>query len=101
MSHTSGPTPEKLMQILTGGWAAAVLGAGARHRLFDALEPDGAAAGAVAKKTGISLRGAQALLDGLTGLACSSGATAVITTAPMLPHSFYRVAPSISPAWGR
>ena len=64
----SGPTPDKVMQLVTGGWAASVLGAAARHGLCTALEgnPDGAEG--VATKTGISLRGAQALLDGLTGL---------------------------------
>lgn len=69
MNDASRPTPDKLLQIITGGWAAAVLGAAARHRLFDALEPEGAEAAAVAEKSGISPRGAQALLDGLTGLA--------------------------------
>jgi SAM-dependent methyltransferase len=68
MIDTQRPTPDKLMQIITGGWAAAVLGAAARHKLFDALEPEGAESAAVARKSDISARGAQALLDGLTGL---------------------------------
>jgi hypothetical protein len=62
------PNPEKVMQIITGGWATSILGAAAQHGLFTALEGNPATAEAVAKKTGISLRGAQALLDGLTGL---------------------------------
>jgi ubiquinone/menaquinone biosynthesis C-methylase UbiE len=64
----AGPTPEKVMQIITGGWASSILGAAAQHGLFTALEGNPATAENVAKKTGISLRGAQALLDGLTGL---------------------------------
>lgn len=64
----TGPTPEKVMQIITGGWASSILGAAAQHGLFTALEGNPASAENVAKKTGISLRGAQALLDGLTGL---------------------------------
>jgi SAM-dependent methyltransferase len=64
----SGPTPEKVMQIITGGWATSILGAAAQHGIFTALEGNPANMGAVAKKTGISERGAQALLDGLTGL---------------------------------
>jgi hypothetical protein len=64
----TGPTPEKVMQIITGGWASSILGAAARHGIFTALEGNPATAENVAKKTGISSRGAQALLDGLTGL---------------------------------
>lgn len=65
---TTGPTPEKIMQLITGGWAAAILGSGAKHGVFGALENGGDNAAGVAKKTGISPRGAQAVLDGLTGL---------------------------------
>lgn len=64
----TGPTPEKIMQLVTGGWATSILGAAARHGIFTALEGNPASAEDVAKKTEISLRGAQALLDGLTGL---------------------------------
>ncbi|HEY2646537.1 MAG TPA: methyltransferase [Candidatus Acidoferrales bacterium] len=64
----TGPTPEKVMQIITGGWATAILGAATQHGIFTALEGNPATPETVAKKTGISLRGAQALLDGLTGL---------------------------------
>src|SRR5258708_5170772 len=64
----NGPTPEKVMQIVTGGWASSILGAAARHGIFNALEGNPASAEDVAKKTGISPRGAQALLDGLAGL---------------------------------
>src|SRR3984893_12551930 len=61
------PTPDKVMQLITGGWACSILGAAARHGIFTALEGKPNNAENVAKKTGISLRGAQALLDGLTG----------------------------------
>ncbi|MBZ5698522.1 MAG: methyltransferase domain-containing protein [Acidobacteriia bacterium] len=64
----TGPSPEKVMQIITGGWATSILGAAAQHGVFTALEGNPATAESVAKKTGISSRGAQALLDGLTGL---------------------------------
>lgn len=56
------------MQCITGGWAAAILGSAARHGVFNALQGGGDGAEGVAKKAGISLRGAQAVLDGLTGL---------------------------------
>src|SRR6478672_94325 len=71
-----GPTPDKVMQLVTGAWASSILGAAARHGLFTALEGHPDSADGIAKKTGISTRGAQALLDGLTGLgllALSSG----------------------------
>jgi ubiquinone/menaquinone biosynthesis C-methylase UbiE len=64
----SAPSPEKVMQIITGGWATSILGAAARHGIFTALEGNPDTTENVAKKTGISARGAQALLDGLTGL---------------------------------
>jgi len=64
----TGPTPEKVMQIITGGWAISILGAAARHGIFNALEGNPDTAENVAKRTGISPRGAQALLDGLVGL---------------------------------
>jgi hypothetical protein len=64
----TGPTPEKVMQLITGGWATSILGAAAQHGIFTALEGNPATTETVANKTGISLRGAQALLDGLTGL---------------------------------
>lgn len=64
----SEPTPDKVMQLTTGFWATSILGTGARHGLFAALEEQPDTAEGVAKRTGISPRGAQALLDGLTGL---------------------------------
>ncbi len=64
----NGPTPEKVMQIITGGWATSILGAACQHGIITALEGNPADTETVAKKTGISARGAQALLDGLTGL---------------------------------
>src|ERR1700722_1198668 len=64
----SAPSPEKVMQIITGGWATSILGAAAHHGIFSALEGNPDTAENVAKKTAISPRGAQALLDGLTGL---------------------------------
>jgi hypothetical protein len=74
------PTPDKVMQLVTGGWACSILGAAARHGIFTALEGKPETTDHVAEKTGISPRGAQALLDGLTGLGLLtlSGGTLVI-----------------------
>jgi hypothetical protein len=55
------------MQLITGGWAAAIVGSAAKHGIFNALEGGNDASG-VARKAAISERGAQAILDGLTGL---------------------------------
>jgi len=68
MSATTRPTPDKVMQLITGGWASAILGSAAKHGIFNVLEAGGDDAEGVAKKTGISKRGAQAVLDGLTGV---------------------------------
>ena len=62
------PSPEKIMQLTSGAWATSILAAAARHGIFAALEGHPDTTEGVAKKTGISPRGAQALLDGLTGL---------------------------------
>src|SRR2546425_11605691 len=64
----SDPKPDKVMQLITGGWATAIVGSAAKHGIFTALEGGSDDAGGIAKKAGISKRGAQALLDGLTGL---------------------------------
>ncbi len=68
MSVQNELKPDKIMQIISGGWATAILGSAATHGVFNALEGGGDDAKGVAKKTGISERGAQAVLDGLAGL---------------------------------
>ena len=45
-----------------------IVGSAAKHGIFNALEGGGDDARGVAQKSGISERGSQALLDGLTGL---------------------------------
>jgi SAM-dependent methyltransferase len=62
------PTPERIMQLATGGWAAGILGAAASHSLFTHLEAGADTADKLAAQAGISERGAQTLLDGLVGL---------------------------------
>src|SRR3569832_391172 len=80
--YPNGPSPEKVMQLISGGWAAAILGAGAKHGVFNALEDGGDDAASVAKKAGISARGAQAVLDGLTGLGLLSLSNGRYTNTP-------------------
>lgn len=64
----SAPSPEKVMQVISAGWACSILGSAARHGIFTHLEGPGNDAEGLAKEAGVSRRGAQALLDGLTGL---------------------------------
>lgn len=82
MSVPGGPTPDKVMQCITGGWVAAILGSAARHGVFNALEGGGDRAEGVANKAGISLRGAQAVLDGLTGLGLISYSNGLYQNSP-------------------
>ncbi|HLY11821.1 MAG TPA: methyltransferase [Planctomycetota bacterium] len=63
----SGPSPDKIMQLISGSWSTAILGAAATHGIFNVLE-SGASAAQVAQKCTLAPRGAQALLDGLLGL---------------------------------
>jgi hypothetical protein len=56
------------MQLATGAWATGIVGAAASHSLFMHLENGEDTAGKLAKRAGITERGAQTLLDGLTGL---------------------------------
>jgi ubiquinone/menaquinone biosynthesis C-methylase UbiE len=82
MTTTVAVTPDKVMQIITGGWASAILGAAARHRVFDALEAGTRDVDGVASRTGISKRGAQAVLDGLAGLGLVTNANGTYRNTP-------------------
>jgi len=93
VSAPAGPTPDRIMQIITGGWASAILGSAARHGVFDALEGGGDAK-SVAGKTGISTRGAQAVLDGLTGLGLLTRAGAQYRNTPEAEAFLRRNKPS-------
>src|SRR5436309_2627351 len=53
------PTPERIMQLATGGWVAGILGAAASHSLFTHLEAGADTADKLAAQAGISERGAQ------------------------------------------
>lgn len=62
------PSPERILQLSTGGWAAAILGTATTYALFAHLEAGENTAARLAKRADISERGAQTLLDGLLGL---------------------------------
>lgn len=62
------PAVGRILQIATGVWATAILGAAASHSLFTHLENGEGTADKLAKRAGISERGAQSLLDGLVGI---------------------------------
>jgi SAM-dependent methyltransferase len=62
------PTPERIMQLATGCWATSILGAAVNHSLFNHLDAGADGADTLAARAGISVRGAQTLLDGLVAL---------------------------------
>ena len=70
------------MQCISGGWAAAIMGSAARHGVCGTLEGGGDTAEGVAKKAGISVRGAQAVLDGLAGLGLISNSNGRYQNSP-------------------
>lgn len=62
------PTPERILELATGGWRAGILGAALNHCLFAHIESGEDTAHKIAKRAGLSERGAQTVLDGLVGL---------------------------------
>jgi len=64
----SQPAADRILQVATGVWATAILGAAASHCLFTHLENGVETADKLARRAGISGRGAQCLLDGLVGI---------------------------------
>ncbi|MEV7192559.1 methyltransferase [Streptomyces sp. NPDC093510] len=66
--NTSGPTPDRILQLINGYWATAILGAAAGHALFTHLEAGADTAVQLADRAQISDRGAQTLLDGLLSM---------------------------------
>lgn len=61
-------SPASIMRIATGAWAAGVLGAAVQSRIFTCLENAPATVDELAAETGVSWRGARALLDALLAL---------------------------------
>ncbi len=62
------PTLERIMHVASGGWALAILAAGAHASIFTHIEAGADTLEALAKKSGLSVRGTGSLLDGLVGL---------------------------------
>ena len=67
-SAQTAVTPERIIQIATGGWAAGVLATGVSYGIFRKIEEGTDTIEAIARAAGISPRGAASLLDGLVGL---------------------------------
>jgi SAM-dependent methyltransferase len=64
----TAPSPERILGIAGGYWAASLLSAGVIHGIFTHVERGARTAEDVAARADISLRGARALLDGLVGI---------------------------------
>lgn len=65
---TDRPTPERIIQIATGGWASGVLAAGVMYGFFTHVENGARTVEEIARASGASIRGAASILDGLVGL---------------------------------
>jgi SAM-dependent methyltransferase len=68
MSSSGQPTSDRIMRLIAGYWATGVLGAAASHSVFTHLEAGAADTAELAARAGISVRGAQALMDGLVSV---------------------------------
>lgn len=66
--QAKSPTPERVMQFAWGYAPPLILEAAIRHGIFDTLDQGPKDASQVAEATGISLRGARAVLNALVGL---------------------------------
>ena len=62
------PSSERILAVATGAWSAGILSAAIQHHLFTHLEHGVCVAAEVANRADLSLRGAQALLDGLVAM---------------------------------
>jgi ubiquinone/menaquinone biosynthesis C-methylase UbiE len=60
--------PDKVIAHATGLWGCAILGAAVTHRVFTILERGSRTPEELAREAGLSVRGAQTLLDGIVGL---------------------------------
>jgi len=65
---TDRPSPEKITNLATGGWACAALGAAVRHSLFTHVGKGSHTVEEIAAAAGLSVRGTRALVDGLVGI---------------------------------
>ena len=61
-------TQDRLLELCAGFQVSALLAAGATHRLFTHIEEGARTVEEIAARAGISVRGAEALLDGLAGV---------------------------------
>lgn len=68
MNSNGQPTSDRIMRLITGYWATGILGTAATHSVFTHLAAGAADAVELAARAGISVRGAQALLDGLVSV---------------------------------
>ncbi|WP_407561154.1 methyltransferase [Streptomyces sp. 184] len=62
------PTSDRIMRLITGYWATGLVGTASTYALFTHIEDGARTAEQLADRAGISLRGTQALLDGLVSL---------------------------------
>lgn len=66
-------SPEPILKHAYGFWASAILAAAIKHEIFRHLDLGPCTAAQLAQRSGISERGAQAILDGLLGMQLVEG----------------------------
>lgn len=62
------PQPDRLLQLINGYWATGVISAAVELSVFDHLDGGARSAAELASLAGVSVRGAQTLLDGLVSI---------------------------------
>ncbi|MEO8431221.1 MAG: methyltransferase [Acidobacteriota bacterium] len=75
-------TPQRIIQVSTGGWATAILATGAAYSIFTLVDGGVNTVEAIAKTASLSRRGTGALLDGLVGLGFLTVSDGVYANAP-------------------
>lgn len=75
---------ESILRHAYGFWSSAILAAGLRHRVFDHIAAGATSAAELSSKASLSLRGSQAVLDGLVGLGLIEKSAGCYANSPQL-----------------
>jgi len=92
-------SPEAMIRMATGAWATAVLGSAVDSGVFSIVEEASGTCRDVAAAMGTSLRGTQALLDGLVGLGLLTVAGGCYANSPATSMFLVRGRPSYIGDW--
>jgi SAM-dependent methyltransferase len=111
MAKTKAVTPDRIMALAWGYAPTLVIEAAVRHGIFDLLEKGPLTAEHIARRTGASLRGVNAILDLLVGLhllrrkgdrvaLTPESATFLVSSKPAYYGMFFRhISDQLLPGW--